>query len=47
MLLALADWLAQYHRGFTVFQYLTLRAILGVVTALIIALLVGPAMIRR
>ncbi|AGA34248.1 Phospho-N-acetylmuramoyl-pentapeptide-transferas e [Thioalkalivibrio nitratireducens DSM 14787] len=47
MLLALAEFLSQYHRGFTVFQYLTLRSILGVVTALIIALVVGPAMIRR
>jgi phospho-N-acetylmuramoyl-pentapeptide-transferase len=47
MLLALAEWLAQHYRGFAVFQYLTLRSILGVVTALVIALLVGPAMIRR
>ncbi|AHE99278.1 phospho-N-acetylmuramoyl-pentapeptide-transferase [Thioalkalivibrio paradoxus] len=47
MLLALAEFLSQYHRGFTVFQYLTLRSILGVVTALVIALVVGPAMIRR
>lgn len=47
MLLALAEFLAQYYRGFAVFQYLTLRAILGVVTALAIALLIGPAMIRR
>ncbi|TVP79625.1 phospho-N-acetylmuramoyl-pentapeptide-transferase [Thioalkalivibrio sp.] len=47
MLLALAEYLARYHTGFTVFQYLTLRSILGVVTALVIALLVGPAMIRR
>ncbi len=47
MLLALAEYLAKYHTGFTVFQYLTLRSILGVVTALVIALLVGPAMIRR
>ena len=47
MLLALAEFLSQYHRGFSVFQYLTLRAILGVVTALVIALMIGPAMIRR
>lgn len=47
MLLLLTEYLAQYHRGFMVFQYLTLRAILGVGTALIIALLIGPAMIRR
>ena len=47
MLLALAEFLSQYWRPFAVFQYLTLRAILGVLTALAIALLVGPAMIRR
>jgi phospho-N-acetylmuramoyl-pentapeptide-transferase len=35
------------YSGFNVFQYLTLRAILGVLTALSIALLVGPVMIRR
>ncbi|WP_018862598.1 MULTISPECIES: phospho-N-acetylmuramoyl-pentapeptide-transferase [unclassified Thioalkalivibrio] len=47
MLFALTEYLTQFHSGFTVFQYLTLRAILGVVTALAIALLIGPAMIRR
>ncbi len=47
MLLYLSEYLAQYHSGFHVFQYLTLRAILGVVTALGIALIVGPTMIRH
>lgn len=47
MLLSLAEYLAQYERFFAVFQYLTLRAILGVMTALAISLLVGPVMIRR
>tara|TARA_B100000029_G_scaffold456102_1_gene483851 strand:+ start:245 stop:1327 length:1083 start_codon:yes stop_codon:yes gene_type:complete len=47
MLLPLTEFLAQFHSGFNVFQYLTLRAILGVLTALIISLLVGPFMIRR
>ncbi len=47
MLLALTDYLAQYPNGFAVLQYLTLRAILGVLTALAISLLVGPMMIRR
>lgn len=46
MLLWLAEYLEQFHDGFGVFQYLTLRAILGVLTALAIALLVGPGMIR-
>lgn len=47
MLLKLAEWLTTVDPGFRVFQYLTLRAILGVLTALAISLLVGPAMIRR
>ena len=47
MLFHLADYLSQYHTGFNVFQYITLRAILGVLTALIISFLVGPLMIRR
>ncbi|QBQ53420.1 phospho-N-acetylmuramoyl-pentapeptide-transferase [Nitrosococcus wardiae] len=47
MLLYLTDYLARFDSGFYVFQYLTLRAILGVLTALIISFVVGPAMIRR
>ncbi len=47
MLLYLTEYLAQFHSGFNVFQYLTLRAILGVLTALIISFVVGPLMIRR
>ncbi len=47
MLLLLSEYLSQFYSGFNVFQYLTLRAILGVITALGIALIVGPAMIRR
>lgn len=47
MLLYLTDWLSQYDTAFNVFQYLTLRTILGVLTALLISLLVGPVMIRR
>lgn len=48
MLVLLAEWLTEnFYRGFNVFQYLTLRGILGVLTALFIALLVGPFMIRR
>jgi phospho-N-acetylmuramoyl-pentapeptide-transferase len=46
MLLALAQYLSQFHSGFSVFEYITLRAILGVLTSLAIALLVGPYMIR-
>ncbi|MGR8918254.1 MAG: phospho-N-acetylmuramoyl-pentapeptide-transferase [Gammaproteobacteria bacterium] len=46
MLMHLAEYLTQYHTGFNVFQYITLRTILGVLTALFIALVVGPSMIR-
>ena len=47
MLLYLIDWLTSFNSGFGVFRYLTLRAILGVLTALAISFVLGPAMIRR
>lgn len=47
MLLWLTELLSQYFSTLTVFQYLTLRAIFGVLTALLISLLVGPVMIRK
>ena len=47
MLVYLADYLSQFHSGFNVFQYLTLRAILGVLTALLLSFVVGPVMIRQ
>ena len=47
MLLWLADFLAQYHKGFLIVQYITLRAIFSVLTALFIAFFVGPIMIRK
>lgn len=47
MLLFLSEYLSQFYSGFSVFQYLTLRAILGVMTALGIALIIGPMMIRH
>ena len=47
MLLLLAQYLTQFESSFQVFQYLTLRGILGAGTALAISLLVGPTMIRR
>lgn len=46
MLYSLATYLTQYYSGFNLFQYLTFRTILGVLTALMISLLVGPWMIR-
>lgn len=47
MLLSLFDFLGQFYGGFYVFQYITLRGILGVLTALVISFVVGPTMIRR
>jgi phospho-N-acetylmuramoyl-pentapeptide-transferase len=47
MLLWLAEFLTQYIGAFQVFQYLTFRGILGVLTALAISLLLGPYMIRK
>jgi phospho-N-acetylmuramoyl-pentapeptide-transferase len=47
MLLWLSDLLANYIGGFGVFKYLTVRGIMGVITAMAIALILGPTMIRR
>jgi phospho-N-acetylmuramoyl-pentapeptide-transferase len=47
VLLYLTNWLGHYDTAFYVFRYLTLRGILGVLTALTLSFLVGPAMIRR
>jgi phospho-N-acetylmuramoyl-pentapeptide-transferase len=47
MLLLLANYLAQFNSDFLVFQYLTVRGILGVLTALTLSLLIGPMLIRR
>ncbi|MCP1726103.1 phospho-N-acetylmuramoyl-pentapeptide-transferase [Natronospira proteinivora] len=47
MLLWLTEYLTHFHTGFSVFQYLTLRAILGVLTALAFCFIAGPAMIRH
>ena len=47
MLLSLFNYLSQYESAFSVFQYLTLRAILGVLTALIISFMIGPLVIRK
>lgn len=47
MLFHLAAFLEEFYSGFRVFQYITLRAILGVLTALIMSFMVGPVVIRR
>ena len=46
MLLYLTDWLAQFESGFRVFNYITLRAILATLTALLISFWLGPRIIR-
>ncbi len=46
MLLYLTEYLAQFESGFNVFSYLTMRAILGALTALTISFIVGPRMIK-
>jgi phospho-N-acetylmuramoyl-pentapeptide-transferase len=46
MLIWLAEWLQQFDAGFRVFSYLTMRAILSTLTALLIAVIIGPKMIR-
>jgi phospho-N-acetylmuramoyl-pentapeptide-transferase len=47
MLLWLADLLQRYSHSFEVFHYITLRSILTAVTAFVVSLLFGPAVIRR
>ncbi len=46
MLIWLAEWLQQLDPGFRVLEYLTLRAILSTLTALGMAIVIGPKMIR-
>ncbi|RCU49882.1 MULTISPECIES: phospho-N-acetylmuramoyl-pentapeptide-transferase [Corallincola] len=47
MLVWLAEYLTQYYTGFNVFSYLTMRSILGVLTALVMSLMMGPWVIRK
>ena len=47
MLYFLTEYLSGYFHWFHVFQYLTLRCILATITALVIALMVGPLMIQK
>jgi len=46
MLLWLGEYLTQYYSAFNVFSYLTFRAIVSTLTALIISLYFGPKLIR-
>ena len=47
MLLYLTQYLAQFESAFNVFNYLTMRAILGALTALVLSFVIGPKMIAR
>jgi len=47
MLLYLTNYLAEFESGFNVFNYLTMRAILGALTALVLSFVIGPKMIAR
>ncbi|MGB0892906.1 MAG: phospho-N-acetylmuramoyl-pentapeptide-transferase [Parashewanella sp.] len=47
MLAYLAEYLTQFYSGFHVFSYLTFRAILGLITALLFSLWLGPKLIER
>ncbi|MEE8221390.1 MAG: phospho-N-acetylmuramoyl-pentapeptide-transferase [Woeseiaceae bacterium] len=47
MLLYLTEYLTKFESGFNVFSYLTLRAILGALTALILSFVIGPRMIAK
>ena len=46
MLIWLFDYLSGFYSGFQVFHYITLRAILTVLTAMVFCLALGPAVIR-
>jgi len=47
MMLLIVEYLTKFISGFNLFTYITMRAIMGALTALVISLLMGPAMIRR
>tara|TARA_B110000858_G_scaffold107750_1_gene123199 strand:+ start:6948 stop:8030 length:1083 start_codon:yes stop_codon:yes gene_type:complete len=47
MLVWLSDYLIQFDNSFSVLQYITVRGIFSILTALGISLLIGPTMIRR
>ena len=47
MLLIFFQWLSEYVTAFTVFNYLSVRGILGVLTALTLSLVMGPWMINK
>ncbi|NHI01193.1 MULTISPECIES: phospho-N-acetylmuramoyl-pentapeptide-transferase [Oceanimonas] len=47
MLVWLAEWLTPHFGFFNVFSYLTFRAIVSILTGLLVSLWIGPRLIRR
>src|SRR5690606_31711329 len=47
VLMHLTERLTHYYSGFNVFNYLTMRAILSALTALVMSLAFGPSLIQR
>ena len=47
MLLDLFSWLATEHSFFNVFSYISIRAVLAIITALIISFVLGPWFIKK
>jgi len=47
MLLWLTDYLSDFVRAFSVFQYLTLRSMVSAMTALLLSLIIGPIYIKK
>ncbi|MAA75396.1 MAG: phospho-N-acetylmuramoyl-pentapeptide-transferase [Salinisphaeraceae bacterium] len=47
MLMYVAQFLEEWHSGFRVFQFITFRSILGILTAMVFSFVAGPWMIRK
>ena len=47
MLLEFFKWLAQDYGSFSVFNYISLRAVLAVITSLVVSFLLGPWFIKK
>lgn len=47
MLVWLSEYLMQFDSNFAVLQYITVRGIFSILTALFVSLIIGPTMIRR
>ena len=47
MFLLLAQYLENFYTAFNAFSYITLRAVLAALTALLISFVVGPRMIKK